>query len=75
MRIRITTTDNAFAAEIGSGLAEDKSTVITIADDKVERLTFAGRDMIRFDMAAVASGRLPKDWGNRYTMYPATRIS
>jgi hypothetical protein len=71
-QIRITTKDARFAAEHGTGLDAVMDTVIEVAE--IERVTFAGREMIRFDMASVAGGRLPRDWANRWTMYPATRI-
>lgn len=74
MRIAITTKDEAFATQHGTGLDASGRTVITVADESVERLNFASAGMIRFDMALVAGGRLPRDWGNRWTMLPQSRI-
>ena len=71
-RIRITTTDATFAMRYGNGLGDDGGTVIAVDSDSIERVRFAGHDMIRFDMLLV--GAMPKDWANRYTMYPATRL-
>ncbi len=39
----------------------------------VERVTFASRDMIRFDLRSVAK-RLPSDWSNANAMIPAAHI-
>lgn len=74
MRIAITTKDKAFATQHGTGLDASGDTVITVPDESIERLNFAGAGMIRFDMALVAGGRLPRDWGNRWTMLPQSRI-
>jgi len=38
--------------------------VVEVGD--VEYLTFAGVPMARFDLQVL--GRLPRDWGNRWTM-------
>lgn len=69
-RIAITTTDTAYAAthEVDS----TGRVIVEINDSAIERLTFAGRDMIRFDLQS--AGKLPRDFGNRYAMYPSTRI-
>jgi hypothetical protein len=74
MRVTINTKDGAFATKHGTGLDASGQTVITIPDESVERLNFASAGMIRFDMALVAGGRLPRDWGNRWTMLPQSRI-
>lgn len=74
MRVTINTKDEAFATQHGTGLDASGRTVITVPDASVERLSFAGADMVRFDMALVAAGRLPRDWGNRWTMLPQSRI-
>jgi hypothetical protein len=74
MRIAITTKDEAFATQHGTGLDASGRTVITVPDASIEWLKFAGASMIRFDMALVAAGRLPRDWANRWTMLPQSRI-
>lgn len=70
MRIAITTADSTFAAAHETDSVGD--VVITVPDSAVEYLTFAGAEMVRFDMAVV--GKLPRDWANRYTMYPVSRV-
>jgi len=70
MRIAINTTDTQYAAAHETDSAG--RVIVTVDDSIVEHVTFAGRDMIRFDLQSV--GKLPRDFGNRYAMYPATRI-
>lgn len=71
MRIAITTTDAEYAAMRETD--DQGRVIVTIPDAQVERLTFAGRDMIRFDLRL--AGNLPKGWANPFTMYPVSRIA
>lgn len=66
--VEILTSDTAWAVKHGTP-GRNGRTAVQIA--AVERLTFAGADMIRFDLGTVAK-RLPRDWGNRWTMIPAS---
>lgn len=69
-RIEIRTTDTDWAAR---NATPGRNGRVVISVDTVERLPFAGVDMVRFDMQTVAK-RLPNDWFNRYTMVPASWV-
>ncbi|MEV7264689.1 hypothetical protein AB0N38_14165 [Micromonospora aurantiaca] len=67
VQLEIRTSDAQWARQHGTP-GRDERTVIKV--DKVEPLTFAGRDMVRFDLGA----KLPSDWPNRWGMVPASWV-
>lgn len=71
MQVKIRTSDKQWTAE-HSERTDDGAAVVTIPGDKVERVTFAGREMVRFDLRIV--GKLPADWPNAWAMLPSTYV-
>ncbi|MEU0078520.1 hypothetical protein ABZY58_11540 [Micromonospora tulbaghiae] len=69
MRIRIRTSDSAWADENGTP-ATDGETWVPVPADVVESLTFAGQPMLRFDLREV-DGSLPRDWPDPWAQVPA----
>lgn len=67
VQVEIRTSDAQWAQQHGAP-GRDERIVITV--DSVERLTFAGRDMVRFKLGA----KLPSDWPNRWGMVPASWV-
>jgi hypothetical protein len=72
MRVKIRTTDQQWTAQHAER-TEDEAAVVSIPTSAIERLTFAGRDMIRFDLRVVGK-RLPRDWMNPHTMLPTSYV-
>ncbi len=73
MKIRIRTTDAAWAGQHGTGIVNGE-TVVTVADTAVERVPFAGASMLRFDIAAVGGGKGPRDWFGKAALVPSRHI-
>lgn len=73
MQIRIRTTDATWAAKHGTGIVNGE-TVITVPDDAVEQVTFAGAAMLRFDIAVVGGGKSPRDWFGSAALVPSRHI-
>jgi hypothetical protein len=72
MQIELRTSDTAWAAA-HSTPGRDGRVIVTVPDAATTALTFAGREMIRFDMREIAP-ELPRDYPNPYTMQPASWI-
>lgn len=72
MNIMIRTTDAQWSARHGVG-TRDGATVITVPAETVQSVTFAGRDMVRFDIRR-AVGSIPSDYPNPWMQVPATFI-
>ena len=66
-RIEIRTEDTAWAAEHSTPGRDGR---VVVSAEAVERVTFAGQDMVRFDLGTA----LPSDWWNRYAMVPASWV-
>lgn len=67
VQVEIRTSDATWSQQHGTP-GRDGRTVVSVAS--VEPTTFAGRDMVRFDLGA----KLPSDWPNRWAMVPASWI-
>lgn len=68
VQVEIRTSDQQWSQQHGTP-GRDERVVVDV--EHVEPLTFAGRDMVRFDLAQV-SATLPSDWLNRWAMVPAS---
>jgi hypothetical protein len=71
-RVKIRTTDQQWTAKHAERV-EDEAAIVAIPTAAIERLTFAKRDMIRFDLRVVGK-RLPRDWMNPHTMLPTSYV-
>jgi hypothetical protein len=71
-QIKVRTTDQQWIAKHAQRV-EDEAAVINVADSAIERLTFAGCAMVRFDLRTVGK-RIPRDWPNPWAMLPTTYV-
>lgn len=65
----IRTSDTAWTAAYAKPGPEPSTAVVTVPASAAERITFAGADMISFDLGQAAE-RLPSDWGNQHAAVP-----
>jgi len=72
MRIKIRTTDTQWTADHAESVT-DGIAIVSVPAKSVERLTFANREMIRFDLRVIGK-RIPRDWGNAAAMLPASYV-
>lgn len=70
--VKIRTSDKTWAERLGLAVEDESKgdgfALVTVHVPDVERLTFAGRAMVRFDLGA----DLPRDYPNRWVLTPAS---